>query len=749
VSTSTSSPLLDDLPEIAGHLNVLAHLPGPLATGAVDRKLPLDASGRARTGTATRHPVLVVAPRTDLGGDGLAIEVSTTEGAALPGLWFAPHTPAGAGVVALVPAVDQTGSSPAVGIRLAATWKPTDGAHVAVAVGDLADLVVVRVIEGVLGKLLFVMGRGHAEVRTTSRSILAARRLDGATGAALDRTGEDLAVPRLGERLVAGDGIITTEPGRESDADYRARLAIYRPLLQPTHRQVERLLNGPGGPADVNAGLPAAVGVRDRFRVVEADDPFAVGVLLVETGEGGLMRRWLQGAAAVHLAGVGGTEPAARFLPDELRRERNAMRRRLRERFATDGPVTLAPPLARALDLLTRCRAALGVEEPLQHLAPAAGAPPSRYQLSLGIDVRLPTVAVLDQLVEAAQSPPRSAGRDPEVAAILADLAPVARAADPTGAWLLRACGLRTVHPVAPTRLYLSHLPTGGLRIDRVDDGGRQIRLRAQVGAPGDEQSHAALERAVSGAVAALAGEVALRRSEDPAAVWAAARTPTAATNEVLRAVPLPVADTTTVAARLGRIAPALHATLTLDEATSADVVAGRVRAIAMLRRIVDELVERRIVSILPVVTTDGRVHLVAGVVGLPWAGINGHEHRVAGFRWSVVPLVGVAATITPTGSEAEMSGNGHGLWAVVVHAAVRGELTDPYEMRVELPTGATLRPDQYEFVLNLLDHAHPAGVEVNTFRLRRRHVDLSGNGEPDPLDPTLARSYRPFRRPR
>jgi hypothetical protein len=50
---------------------------------------------------------------------------------------------------------------------------------------------------------------------------------------------------------------------------------------------------------------------------------------------------------------------------------------------------------------------------------------------------------------------------------------------------------------------------------------------------------------------------------------------------------------------------------------------------------------------------------------------------------------------------------------------------------------------------MNVLERAFPIGVEINTFSVRRRHVDLDGDGIPDPLPPAAARTYRPFHRPR
>ena len=50
---------------------------------------------------------------------------------------------------------------------------------------------------------------------------------------------------------------------------------------------------------------------------------------------------------------------------------------------------------------------------------------------------------------------------------------------------------------------------------------------------------------------------------------------------------------------------------------------------------------------------------------------------------------------------------------------------------------------------MNALDQTYPIGVEVNTYAIRQRHVDLDCDGSPDPLTPTVSKTYRAFRRRR
>ena len=153
------------------------------------------------------------------------------------------------------------------------------------------------------------------------------------------------------------------------------------------------------------------------------------------------------------------------------------------------------------------------------------------------------------------------------------------------------------------------------------------------------------------------------------------------------------------------------------------------------------------VVSLLPLVTpTD--VLLVAGAASLPVAGVNLGERRATGVRWSVESLGGTAE-IARVGLRTSVSARVPGLIAVVALGYVRDGAPDPYEIRVEMPAGTVLDLTGYERVMNALERCFPIGVEVNTWSLRQRHVDLDGDGVADPLPPTMARHYRHFRMPR
>jgi hypothetical protein len=115
------------------------------------------------------------------------------------------------------------------------------------------------------------------------------------------------------------------------------------------------------------------------------------------------------------------------------------------------------------------------------------------------------------------------------------------------------------------------------------------------------------------------------------------------------------------------------------------------------------------------------------------------------------VPLSGASnGTVKPVGSRSAFTGTAAGVTALVALGYVRRGGTDPYEYRVQLPDAAArLTLPQYEFVMNLLDATYPLGVEVNTFALRSRGVNLTGDAAAEPLPPSVAGSFRPYLRRR
>jgi hypothetical protein len=218
----------------------------------------------------------------------------------------------------------------------------------------------------------------------------------------------------------------------------------------------------------------------------------------------------------------------------------------------------------------------------------------------------------------------------------------------------------------------------------------------------------------------------------------------------VLRAAGLPaLADPRTLVEQLERLPEELVVAIRLAPAQAQTILAGDAAASRKLHDLVGVLRAHHVASVLPLLASQDNVVLLLGAIGLPEAGTNLQDRRSTGFRWYALPLDGGAAEVTSTGSRALFAPSEAGVYVLAVVGYARTGDTDPYEFRVELPEGALLDLRSYELLMNMLDHVHPAGVEVNTYSIRKEHVDLDGDGAADPLSPAVARTYRAFRRRR
>jgi hypothetical protein len=766
---------------------MLAHLTGPFGGGARDEAVAIDAGGRAAVDRRGRQPLLLAAPTGPLEERGLRLRAVLDPGGAavaLGPLEFAPWTEAGASLPLHRPGVDPaTGTAAPFSVQLSLAEVDPSGAETPLDPAEVAARVELHLLEGVLGRLLYTLGAEKQRLRRTGREILATRRLATARDDALDRSGAELGVTRFEDQLVVRDGAIETVARREPDDELRRRLAVYRPLLVPSRSRVLELLNGPGEATDPNRGPLAGLGFGGRFRLVEGDEPFAVAVSLVAAGLrdadlDGPRLNFLDWVRATHLVWPqntpqGNQAHAARYLPLTTRERVANLRGELRSVLAFEDEAATNPAfagfLAEALVRVGRCRAALGVSSPLTMRRAQAPDQGSRYELGMGVDVDLPAAGELDAMAAALADPARPPAPEPGIEALLASMRPRPAADDPEGRWLLEPCGLRTVHRLATGTLYLSHLPNAGLMITGPEatdpPGAGQLReplfFEAHFQAPGDPGANAALQAGLAGAAAAWAAQGGPPWTEvadaDAPARWDQARplevdppepVARALTGGGLRALAVPAS----AVAPLKDLPGELLQTLQLDAGQAAALNADAQGAANQLLELVVILREQGLSSALPLVTATGDVLLVVGVVGLPGAGLNLNERGATGFRWYLVPIVPRIAParfgyISSATSRAVVTPLLPGLAAVVVLGHRRGATgTDPYQYRVELPEGSLLDLVQYEFLMNLLDHTFPAGVEVNTFAIRREHVDLDGDGEADPLPPTVSRTFRRFR---
>jgi hypothetical protein len=752
----------------ASDLATTAHLTGPFAAGSVVSAVDMTGTGRVRV-PLSRLPMLLVALRGPLDVDGLRVDLALVGGGPLLPAFFGPYTEAGAALPVHAPPADSgTGLAAAFEIRATAVRVAADGgAETSLSSAVARDLIEFRLVSGNIGRLAYCLTAEQGRMRRMGREIGAMRSLDRARDDALDRHGADLAVPRLSDRIgfapppaapdepPPDDHRIVTIPERESDASYRRRLRLYRRLGRTSPLDLERRLNGPGEPGDPNRGPIADLGVTERFSVIEEDNPFAVAIRLV--GPAAKRADFLEYIRRIHLIWPGGAAAAnaihgARYLPDSVRREQDELRKRLRVAFDLQVNAPIAPLLAMSLDRLGQVRRAL-VDAggwPLLRAQDDAGG--SRYELGIGVDVQPLAPAQLTALGTAVRNF-RPTGTDAALDALIASLVPRRAADDPDGRWLLEACGLRTVHRVATDRLYLSHLPVFGLVVDEGPGATPQVvPLEARYHAPGDPGANAALLKGLTLAEAAWQGPKWTGVSDAEAmALWGTAEVDDAA-ERVFRASGLTaVRDAAAVATRLARVPTELVETIRLAPAMATRIrtAASSAAAVTELRSLVDVLRTAGLSSVLPLALPGGDVVLIVSVIGLPEAGLNLSDRRATGFRWYAVPIDGVGGTVRVVGSRTEFRPADDGLTAVVTLGYVRGDRSDPFEYRLDLPDGALLNLEQYEFLMNLVDRAHPIGVEINTFAIRRRHVDLDEDGTVDPLDPSASRTFRRFHRPR
>jgi hypothetical protein len=757
-----ATPLHPDPLKAASHANMFAHLSGPFTGGAVETVLAIDAAGVARVSWHSRLPLLLVAPLTPVGAQPRTCTVTITqssgEAVAPVVVTFAPFSDVGSSVLAYRPGPVSMNLDRATpfDVQLGAFSGGDDTATA----GDLFEL---RLVEGNLARMLYVIGAEKMRIRRQAAELYAARRLAAAGGHALDRTGADLGVPRFDARLAwdATLGLPTLVPHAESDAAYRARLAIYRPFLRASRRAVETLVNGPGVTTDPNRGLPAAAGITHRIMIEEPDTDLLVAFRLVSGPDDARRTAFLAHLRESFLLAPGAPVPDVRLVPTESEAEENALRTRLAAAFEWPANANIAPHLGRALDRVGACRTALGVARRWRVLRAQEDAGGSRYELGLGVDLEVLPAGELDALVANHTSNTIDPATSPEIRALLAAMTPRPASEDPIGRWLLDPCGVSTAHPLDATRLYASHLVVHGLVLGKSVVDGRTL-LDARWNAPNDSGPDAVLVLALADADAAraAAGVPAwtLLTGVTERSAWSAAAAPPAdliAAMAEARLHMLASANEIQAAVTALLAVPSeLVVTLQLDAAFAAQLVAHVPAAAQALRTIVAAFQAGGAVSILPLRTGDGRLLLVAGMVSLPGDATLLTARWRSAFRWYLVPIAGAGGELDDKlGSRNEWR-PGEGLAAVIVVAAGRRGSADPrrrvspFELRVSLPDAALVDLGQYEFLMNLFERAHPLGVIVDT-RGIRRHIDADGDAAPEPLSPSLSRTFRPYRPPR
>jgi phage replication-related protein YjqB (UPF0714/DUF867 family) len=743
----------------AAHRSMFAHLSGPFSGGAVETRLAIDTAGRARVDWQARLPLLLIAPRQTLGATELEVTVEITQSSAevVPPavVRFAPFTEAGAFALAYRP-----GAASMV-LELATRFDVRLDAGPGSDPATLGHRFELRIVEGNLARLLYLIGSEKMRLRRQANELYAMRRIADARADALDRLGAELGVPRFEARLSwdAVRRVPTIVPAREADGPFRVRLGIYRPFLRPSRRAVERAVNGPG--AGGNTGLPSHLGIADRLTIAEPDSELLAAVRLVSSPDDAPRTAFLDYIRRAFLLQPGADVPDTRLLPSDVRAEENALRGRLAARFDFPANAHIAPMLARALDRVGECRRALGVTRRWRVLRAQDDAGGSRYELGIGADVEVPPAAELDQLVANSTAGNVAADTAPEIRTLLSQMQPRASSEDPRGSWLCAPCGLATVHPLDNTTTYVSHLVLHGLVITEEVTPAKTF-LAVRLNAPFDSGPDALLVLALAGAEAARAAAGiapwTLLLGAQERAAWQVAVAPPAGLVQSTDDARIHMETDTRAVDRaktaLKGLPSELIATLQLDAALTTQLIAHDQAAAASLLALIIAFQKAGFVSVLPLFTSDGRVLLVVSVAALPGNATLLTARRESSFRWYLTSLDGQPGELEAKIGSRNAWLPASGLSAVVVVAAARRGTTDPrgrvepLELRVSLPAGALLNLEQYEFVMNLLDRTRPLGVIVDTRGIRSR-VDADGDGAPDSLPPSLSRTFRPYRQPR
>jgi hypothetical protein len=805
--------LLDVDPERgASHRNMAEHLAGPFRDGAIETPLPItrvNDTWQARVDWVSRRPLLLVellasraelplvvpitvpetqSPSATLGlasaragfapftefGSALADAASVpapTLGLASARTGFAPFTEFGSalddGAVAVTPPPTSTlrfAPFSEAGTVLPA-WPPVPAgdamAPFTIIIADFPDgtaadsVVGLRLIEGNLGRLLYLIGAEKARLRRQVRELHELRRLSFAfdeaspdhqnLGHALDRRGAELGVPRFADRLAwdLAARTPTSETAPEPNEAYRRRLALFRPFIQPTPRRVEQLLRD-------GAGAELAT-------VTESNTEHAMAIRLVSSPDDAPRQAFLDWVRTQHLLQPGQTVPAGRLVPEEIRIEQNAALARVATAFQCPSPSLMAPLLVELLDRVGRCRTALGVTRPWHVLRAQDPTGGSRYELGLGVELELPPAGELDALAQNLSRGQLAPGTDIEVGQLLGSLTPASSAADPLGRWLLAACGAVTVH-ATPAGIYVSHASIFGAVLA---SGSQAGSFEARFEAPGDPGQNAVLWYALRdvAADAAAAGIPAWTELSASAATTARATAvvPSSAVGALIASIKL---VTPATAAELARAvtalttAPAeLMTTLKLDPGLASALLAGTPAAWDKLGKLVGFFTAREVGSVLPLVTSTGSVLLVIGAQVLPGTSALVHAERLA-FRWYTVPITGAPGKLSLTRGPRSTYTPAPGapsLVALVAVSLARSDRDDPrdrippYAARISLPRGELIDLGTYERVMNVLERVVPVGVVLDTRRLRETNVDPAHSRQAVPLTGRLAHSFRTF----
>jgi hypothetical protein len=740
---------------------VLDALTVPYRAGTGWREIVIGNDGVARASGTLREALVLARLRVDL-ADRAVVCIAKVGVEVAPATVFAPYSAAGTLLPLHCPAAVRGGE---VSADLAVTIEVTTGSgepafatvpdlgaapfDTPLAAADAAALVDVVIVEGVLARLLYLSTIEKQRVVRQGRELVASRHLQLARLAALDARGADLGVPRL---IAAG--------GRERDDDYRARLTISSRWHLSTPHALQQILNGAGSDADANAGLPAAVGITHRFEVDDANEPLSIALRLVHVGAAGAARRARlhETLRAIYLLDL--EAPPSKLLPAAREGGLLADQSTLVNALIRPDPTQaryLAPMTAAALALAVRTLESLSDPATVTLRRAQVTEADAFHELGFAVTIDRLEPARLDAAGTAAQA---------ATSAFTGGLTPRSAAEDPLGAWLFEPCGFRTVHALDESTVLLSILPSFGQWIDGPAELSEPAIHDARYHASGTATGVHVLAAAATDALPSAATDAGLPSPPSPLdpdglilaleAIAAAATTspPPALADAV--ATGLVAADNTVLAARLLEV-------VNLDQIVAYPYGAGDILALGGTPDDITRALSVRVESMQAAgfwtvrgLWDEGgsRLLLLGSVSTLPGAVARTGAPPPAAYRWYSIELPAPSGQSPVVlrdkrGGRVKAEPGKGGLALLVSLAQARRGRADPYEVRVGLPTGAVLDLNQYGFVMNLLEQLHPIGIEVNTFDIRRRHVDADGDGVPEWLTSRVSRTYPEYRRRR
>jgi len=664
-----------------------------------------------------------------------------------------------------------------------------------------ADLVEAVLLEGHLARLLHLQMEEKQRITATAREIAASRHAGLARGWALDAIGADHRVPRLdGEDDDAYRGRLQIYTSW--------RLATPAGF----ERALNGVPDGtPDGGPNTGLPATAGVQPRFRIVERNDELAVWARLVEVGPGPdpSDWRKRFLSLAAAGLLFDLE-TLPDAR-LPAGTRDRLSEVRKLLRDRLIRGRPVTerrymtvlVATCLARAVQVLKL----LADPGKLTLLSALTRGTDPRLDLGLGVTVRPLEDGRVDRAVTQARAVQAAGGvvgpavpPDVLAAALRAEVRD--RTDDPEAAWLFEAAGLQATRLDEDT-LFLTPLPAHGLVIEgpgRLAPG-QSGRYLARLRGSGGSGRHVLVDEAWRRAAPALAhgGNLAPMPLDPPGLDQAlravAEANPPAKPPPAL--VPLVAEGLMPASAAdfAARVRDSYDLDLVLGYVLDPGVgglgpddppaVAARQALVAALSTLT--AAGFHTVRVLP--RPDGLTLLVLAAVSvLPGGSSRPGEPVPAMYRWYVAPfpppLAGSQgrqlgreadaadeedwsyarggrriarpkrwppaplAVRRGVGGQVDLVAVRPGVALVVCVAYVRRGLADPYEVRLELPQGEVLDLGQYGYVMNLLEHLCPLGIEINTFELRRNHVSPDG-GPPQFLSGQVSRSYTRYRRRR